>query len=201
MVPVCPHRCSRDHATWLNGLLGADAESRGTRGPSYLLFYLGSFVLALVLGGPLLEEGGWRGFALPRMERLYGPLLASVILGVMWALWHLPEFLVPSWAASSGGDKWRFAGRRGTVLTVDTRFDLLRAQRGSGPRDYLLLRGSGTVGSLRLHILPPTHDSRDHRGDCLGRLDPRTCRRARNASFCCTDPWGNGAVFGQTRIL
>jgi membrane protease YdiL (CAAX protease family) len=72
-------------------------------GPSYLLSYLGYFALVTLLGGPLLEEGGWRGFALPRMERLHGPLLASLILGVLWALWHLPEFLVPSWAASSGG--------------------------------------------------------------------------------------------------
>jgi uncharacterized protein len=72
-------------------------------GPSYLLSYLVSFALVTLLGGPLLEEGGWRGFALPRMERLHGPLLASLILGVLWALWHLPEFLVPSWAASSGG--------------------------------------------------------------------------------------------------
>jgi uncharacterized protein len=72
-------------------------------GPSYLLSYLATFALVVVLGGPLFEEIGWRGFALPRMEPLHGPLLASLILGVLWALWHLPEFLVPSWAASSGG--------------------------------------------------------------------------------------------------
>ena len=72
-------------------------------GPSYLPSYLVSFALVTVLGGPLLEEGGWRGFALPRMERLHGPLLASLIVGVLWALWHLPEFLVSSWTASMGG--------------------------------------------------------------------------------------------------
>ena len=73
------------------------------RGPSYLLSYLASFAFVTLLGGPLLEEIGWRGFALPRMERLHGPLLASLILGILWALWHLPEFLVPSWTAAMGG--------------------------------------------------------------------------------------------------
>jgi membrane protease YdiL (CAAX protease family) len=72
-------------------------------GPSYLLSYLATYVFVMFLGGPLFEEIGWRGFALARMERLHGPILASVILAVLWALWHLPEFLVPSWAASSGG--------------------------------------------------------------------------------------------------
>ena len=75
----------------------------GLGGLSFLPTYLLSFLLVVVLGGPLFEEIGWRGFALPRMEGLHGPLVASLILGVMWALWHLPEFLVPSWAASSGG--------------------------------------------------------------------------------------------------
>jgi membrane protease YdiL (CAAX protease family) len=72
-------------------------------GPSYVLNYLAFFLLVFVLGGPLLEEPGWRGFALPRLERLHGPLVGSLTLGALWALWHLPEFLVPSWAASSGG--------------------------------------------------------------------------------------------------
>jgi uncharacterized protein len=72
-------------------------------GPGYVLSYLGSFVLITILGGPLFEEPGWRGFALPRLQPLHGPLVGTLILGLLWALWHLPEFLVPDWAESSGG--------------------------------------------------------------------------------------------------
>ena len=72
-------------------------------GPGYVPGYLASFVLITILGGPLFEEPGWRGFALPRLQPLHGPLVGTLILGVLWALWHLPEFLVPAWAASSGG--------------------------------------------------------------------------------------------------
>ena len=72
-------------------------------GPGYVLTYLVTFVFVAVLGGPLFEEIGWRGFALPRMQPLQGPLVGSIILGLLWALWHLPEFMVPTWAASSGG--------------------------------------------------------------------------------------------------
>src|SRR5919199_990316 len=66
-------------------------------GPGYVPTYLGSFVLVTILGGPLFEEPGWRGFALPRLQPLHGPLVGTLILGLLWALWHLPEFLVPSW--------------------------------------------------------------------------------------------------------
>jgi hypothetical protein len=44
--------------------------------------------------GPLCEELGWRGFVLPRLLERFSPFNASLILGVMWGVWHLPSFFV-----------------------------------------------------------------------------------------------------------
>jgi uncharacterized protein len=46
-----------------------------------------------LLGGPLGEEAGWRGYALPRLQRRFSPLAAALILGFLWANWHLPLML------------------------------------------------------------------------------------------------------------
>ena len=54
---------------------------------SYLLKVVMVFFLV-----SLWEEIGWMGFALPRLQEKYGPLMASVVLGVLWALWHLPAY-------------------------------------------------------------------------------------------------------------
>ncbi len=70
------------------------------------LSYLWNFPLVLFLGGPFLEEPGWRGFALPRLESRFGrwgPLLGTLILGIVWALWHFPQYMMPAWAAQNGG--------------------------------------------------------------------------------------------------
>jgi membrane protease YdiL (CAAX protease family) len=48
------------------------------------------FTVDLLYGGSLGEEPGWRGFALPYLQKKHGPLEASIILGFVWALWHAP---------------------------------------------------------------------------------------------------------------
>jgi membrane protease YdiL (CAAX protease family) len=45
-------------------------------------------------GGGLMEEIGWRGFALPRLQVKFTPLKSSIILGVIWSLWHIPVKLI-----------------------------------------------------------------------------------------------------------
>ena len=51
--------------------------------------------LITLLGGPLGEEFGWRGFALPHLQRKWNPTVASILIGTVWALWHLPLFFQP----------------------------------------------------------------------------------------------------------
>lgn len=52
-------------------------------------------LLPLLILGPLSEELGWRGYALDRLQNKWSPLLSSLILGVLWSLWHLPLFYIP----------------------------------------------------------------------------------------------------------
>lgn len=51
-------------------------------------------------GGPLGEELGWRGLALPVMLRLWKPLDAAVVLGIIWGFWHLPAFFITTLSQS-----------------------------------------------------------------------------------------------------
>lgn len=48
------------------------------------------FPIRVFFSGPFGEELGWRGFALPRLQAKFAPLTATLILGVMGAIWHVP---------------------------------------------------------------------------------------------------------------
>ena len=91
---------------------------------------LALFLVILTLTDGLGEEPGWRGFALPRLLDRTNPLVASLLLGVLWAGWHLPLvwtegsslFGGPPWLlfldlpAKSVLFTWIFLRTRGSVL-------------------------------------------------------------------------------------
>jgi membrane protease YdiL (CAAX protease family) len=85
----------------------------------------------IILTASFAEELGWRGFALPRLQQRYGPVLGTVILGSLHALWHLPSFFtvvngpfkLPSYVgfflvaiAATFLYTWIFNHTRGSVL-------------------------------------------------------------------------------------
>lgn len=55
--------------------------------------FLGT-VLSHLFRGPLGEEVGWRGFALPRLQARYSALKSSLILGLVVVVWHIPTFFI-----------------------------------------------------------------------------------------------------------
>ncbi|MBD3198200.1 MAG: CPBP family intramembrane metalloprotease [Candidatus Lokiarchaeota archaeon] len=60
---------------------------------SSLIAYFPSLLGSTLMAG-LGEEPGWRGLALPQIEKKYNPLKSTLILGTVWAFWHLPVFFI-----------------------------------------------------------------------------------------------------------
>lgn len=89
-------------------------------------------VPAIIISTPVQagEEIGWRGYALPRLAGRFGFARASLLLGLIWACWHLPLFFVPGadkygqsfpvWTlqvvALSVAITWLYAGAGGSLL-------------------------------------------------------------------------------------
>lgn len=87
---------------------------------------LPAIAVALFIGP--IEEFGWRGVALPLLQRKFAPFWASLILGVIWGLWHIPSFLIGGTPQNAWSFGPYFAGivALSVVLTP-----LFNAARGS----------------------------------------------------------------------
>jgi uncharacterized protein len=110
-------------------LLGAAVGGTLTREalaqpPILELLALVGFMLIL---GPV-EELGWRGYALPLLQRALAPIWAGLIVGFVWALWHVPAFFL-SGTPQSGWDIMPFVLGASAVSVILTGF--FNAARGS----------------------------------------------------------------------
>ena len=87
---------------------------------------LPALALALLIGP--IEEFGWRGVALPLLQRKFAPFWAGLILGLIWAAWHIPAFLLSGTPQSA----WSFGPYfTGVVAICIILTPMFNAARGS----------------------------------------------------------------------
>jgi membrane protease YdiL (CAAX protease family) len=82
----------------LFGLAALLSSSLGTAAafqPGKMLSNVPVALLVALPFGPMGEELGWRGFALPRLRERMGPWASTLVLGLVWTFWHIPMFWFP----------------------------------------------------------------------------------------------------------
>ena len=83
-------------AALLDAISGGSGATWGEAAKNMLinpLLVIPSILFASLI--PFLEELGWRGYVLDRLQERHSALMSSLILGVVWSLWHLPMFFIP----------------------------------------------------------------------------------------------------------
>lgn len=87
---------------------------------------LGAMAFMAILGP--MEEVGWRGYALPLLQRVMTPFMASIMLGLIWGLWHFPAFMLGGTPQSDWSFLPFFIGTVSVSLIVTPMFN---ASKGS----------------------------------------------------------------------
>lgn len=115
------------------------------------------FIVPVVFG-PLAEEFGWRGFALPLLDHKRKPIVASLIIGFIWAVWHAPLFWTETGTAISGH-------------TIDASTIALFFAAVIGSSFIYTWLFNGTAGSMFIAVL--LHLSMNASGTITGMLFPQ----------------------------
>jgi membrane protease YdiL (CAAX protease family) len=78
-------------------VLAPASPTNPIEGWSEIVSAAGFFLFPGLFAGPLGEEIGWRGVALPRLQERMGLLVASLVLWLLWAFWHAPLWFAGQW--------------------------------------------------------------------------------------------------------
>jgi membrane protease YdiL (CAAX protease family) len=106
-------------------------------------------VTILFIGGGL-EEFGWRGYALDRMQTGRNAVLASLVLGLFWGLWHIPLFFMEGTTqAEAGIPVWEFVIQ---IMVLSVLFTWLYNNTGGSLLVAILFH---TIGNTTGALLPP----------------------------------------------
>lgn len=98
------------------------------------------------------EEFGWRGFALPRLQALLGPLGGSLALGVIWASWHVPMFFVPGSPQHGEHILADFGSYLYGMICLTTIMVLLYNRSGGSVLVGMLFHASMNIAAFTIHI-------------------------------------------------
>lgn len=109
------------------------------------------FLVVLVLGGPLGEELGWRGFLLPRLQQQWDGLRSSLALAGLWWLWHVPAF----WLEGAAQEGTSLAGFAVAVVAEAVLFTWLYNRSGGSLLLVLLFHAAVNTTSFCLGVVLP----------------------------------------------
>jgi uncharacterized protein len=138
------------YSVWLSGApLRALAEQ-----PALLLSaYLAPLAVLVVLA--FGEEVGWRGYALPHLQRRYGPLGGTLILAVMHGLWHVPLLLVPGFISGGTFSLPFILGWMATVLAATFLYTWIFNHTGGSLLIAILVHAGSNASSALMNALVP----------------------------------------------
>ena len=95
------------------------------------------YLLIMIFLGGGQEEFGWRGYALPRLEKQLGLWLANIVLGIIWACWHLPLWFI----TGTSQTYMNFGGFILLTVGYSFLFSWIRAISGRRPFSGLFVHG------------------------------------------------------------
>lgn len=109
-----------------------------------------------ILYPSLGEEPGWRGFALPRLQQQHGPLVGSLLMGVLHGFWHFPAYFLPGFILPGRFDPVAFAANTCAIIVMTVVWTWLFNRTNGSVLLIMLVHGASNATSGLFPQLLPT---------------------------------------------